>query len=177
MDFAPQELGNHIMGSTISAGPDRMSGAGRAGVPQIVSIGCYDLVDFVGWQEVPIKLAGQEQHAHNRLLSSVMMTPDQRREMARAIATQLSKAQGPVTVLLPLQGGNEWDRPGGPLCDPDGLTAFIEELRAVLPSNVVLSELEAHINDPAFTKAALAQVDAWIAEGVLPGVSSAKPYS
>src|SRR6056300_836648 len=46
MDFAPQELGNHIMGSAISAGPDRMTNAGKTGTPQIVSIGCYDLVDI-----------------------------------------------------------------------------------------------------------------------------------
>ncbi len=168
MDFAPQELGNHIMGSSLSAGPDRMTGAGRAGTPQLVSIGCYDLVDFVGWQAMPPKLAGQEVHAHNRLLSSVMMTADQRREMAQAICTQLATAKGPVTLLLPVQGGNEWDRPGGPLSDPEGLAAFLGEIRARCPANVTLVELDAHINDPAFAEAALAQIDAWIAAGVLP---------
>lgn len=168
MDFAPQELGNHIMGSSISAGPDRMTGAGRAGVPQIVSVGCYDLVDFVGWQEVPAKLAGQELHAHNRLLSSVMMTKGQRQEMARAMAGQLAQATGPVTLILPTRGGNEWDRPGGPLSDPEGLVAFIEALRDALPEAVALVELDAHINDPAFADAALAQVDAWITDGMLP---------
>lgn len=172
MDFAPQELGNHIMGSTISAGPDRMTGAGRSGTPQIVSIGCYDLVDFIGWQDAPAKLAGQEQHAHNRLLSSVLMTRDQRREMARALAGQLAQATGPVTLLLPVQGGNEWDRPGGPLSDPAGLAAFIAELRDAVPDNVALTELDTHINDPAFAEAALAQVDAWIADGTLPGPSA-----
>ncbi len=168
MDFAPQELGNHIMGSSLSAGPDRMTGAGRAGTPQLVSIGCYDLVDFVGWQAMPPKLAGQEVHAHNRLLSSVMMTADQRREMAQAICTQLATAQGPVTLLLPVQGGNEWDRPGGPLSDPEGLAAFLDEIRTRCPANVTLVELDAHINDPAFAEAALAQIDAWIAAGILP---------
>ncbi|MEJ2030741.1 MAG: Tm-1-like ATP-binding domain-containing protein, partial [Maritimibacter sp.] len=135
MDFAPQELGNHIMGSSLSAGPDRMTGAGRAGTPQLVSIGCYDLVDFVGWQAMPPKLVGQEVHAHNRLLSSVMMTADQRREMARAICTQLATAKGSVTLLLPVQGGNEWDRPGGPLSDPEGLAAFLGEIRTGCPAN------------------------------------------
>lgn len=168
MDFAPQELGNHIMGSSLSAGPDRMTGAGRSGTPQIVSIGCYDLVDFVGWQAMPPKLVGQEVHAHNRLLSSVMMTADQRREMARAICTQMATAKGPVTLLLPVQGGNEWDRPGGPLSDPEGLAAFLDEIRAGCPANVTLVELDAHINDPAFAEAALAQIDTWIAAGLLP---------
>ncbi|WP_417208982.1 Tm-1-like ATP-binding domain-containing protein [Antarctobacter sp.] len=169
MDFAPQEVGNHLMGSTISAGADRMTGAGRSGTPQIVSIGCYDLVDFVGWQEVPARLAGQEVHAHNRLLSSVMMTADQRREMARAICDKLAGASGPVVLLLPLQGGNEWDRPGGPLSDPEGLRGFLEEIRASCPANVQLVELDAHINDPAFAETALAVFDGWATGGHLRG--------
>ncbi len=167
MDFAPQEVGNHLMGSAISAGADRLTGAGRAGVPQIVSIGCYDLVDFVGWQDVPPKLAGQEVHAHNRLLSSVMMTPGQRREMAREICAKLATATGPTTLILPVQGGNEWDRPGGPLSDPEGLAAFVDELRAHCPDNVTLIELDAHINDPEFAEAALDVLDGWGAAGVV----------
>ncbi len=165
MDFAPQEVGNHLMGSAISAGPDRMTNAGATATPQIVSIGCYDLVDFVGWQEVPPRLAGQEVHAHNRLLSSVMMTADQRREMAREICAKLATARGPTTLILPLRGGNEWDRPGGPLSDPEGLAAFVAEIRAHCPANVTLVELDAHINDPAFAEAALAVFDDWLAAG------------
>ena len=168
MDFAPQEVGNHIMGSSISAGPDRMTNAGKAGIPQIVAPGCYDLVDFVGWQGPPARVAGQEVHAHNRLLSSVMMTADQRREMARAMCVRLAEAKGPVVLLLPLQGCNEWDRPGGPLCDADGLAAFIDEVRVRCPDNVALREIDCHINDPAFSTAALEVVDAWIAQGTLP---------
>ena len=167
LDFAPQELGNHIMGSTISAGPDRMTNAGASATPQMVSIGCYDLVDFIGWQDVPPKLSGQEVHAHNRLLSSVMMTPDQRREMAQAMCTQLAGAKGPVNLILPLEGGNEWDRPGGPLHDAEGLAAFIDEIRALCPDNVTLIELESHINDAAFSDRVLAEFDAWVVSGVV----------
>ena len=168
MDFAPQEVGNHLMGSSISAGADRMTAAGLAGIPQMVSIGCYDLVDFVGWQQTPPKLADQETHAHNRLLSSVMMSPDQRREMAHEMCAKLSSATGPTTLFLPLQGGNEWDRPGGPLSDPAGLAAFIDELRAHCPENVNLVEIDCHINDAAFTDHVLSTVDDWQARGHLP---------
>lgn len=169
MDFAPQEVGNHLHGSAISAGPDRMTAAGRAGVPQIVSIGCYDLVDLVGWQPLPEHLHDRPAHAHNRLLTSVIMTPDERRQMARVICERLAGAKGPVVVLLPVQGGNEWDRPGGPLSDAEGLAAFVQEMRARCPANATLIELDAHINDPEFAKAALGVVDDWRKKGVLGG--------
>ena len=167
MDFAPQEVGNHLMGSTISAGADRMTHAGRRGIPQIIAPGCYDLVDFVGWQDPPARLTGQDVHAHNRLLSSVMMTAAQRQEMARTLCARMGQATGPVTFILPRQGCNEWDRPGGPLSDAEGLAAFVAEMQAHCPPNVRLIDLDAHINDAAFAAAALDVLDGWIAEGLV----------
>ncbi|HFQ15194.1 MAG TPA: UPF0261 family protein, partial [Rhodobacteraceae bacterium] len=167
MDFAPQELTNHIMGSSISAGPDRMRNAGRAGIPQIVAPGCYDLVDVVGWQPLPERFQGHEVHAHNRLLSSILLGADERREVARAICGQLAGAEGPAVLILPLAGCNEWDREGAPLHDAEGMAAFVDEIRAACPANLRLLELEAHINDAAFAECALAVFDNWLDEGTL----------
>ncbi|MEO0937199.1 MAG: Tm-1-like ATP-binding domain-containing protein [Pseudomonadota bacterium] len=167
LDFAPQEVGNHMLGSAISAGPDRLTGAGRAGVPQIVSIGCYDLVDLVGWHDIPVALQGQEIHAHNRLISAVAMTQAQRRAMARMMCAKLAEATGPTTILLPLHGGNEWDRTGGILEDKEGLQAFIEELRLSCPKNVILDEIDAHINDEGFAVRTLKLIDDWRRAGTI----------
>ncbi|GAA4218759.1 uncharacterized protein (UPF0261 family) [Sagittula marina] len=167
MDFAPQEVGNHLMGSALSAGADRMTNAGANGTPQMVSIGCYDLVDFIGWHNVPEALRGQEVQTHNRLLSSVLMTTEQRCAMARELCAKLANAQGQTVFLLPMHGGNEWDRAGGPLSDPDGLAAFVGAVREACPANVVLKEVDAHINDAAFVDAVLGQFDQWCAAGVI----------
>lgn len=167
LDLAPQEVANQLFGSAITAGPDRMTNAGRAGIPQIVSIGCYDLVDLVGWQPLPAALQGRPAHAHNRLLKSVVQTPDERRMMARTMYEKLSHAKAPVTFVLPAHGGNEWDRAGGPLCDAEGLAAFCDELRKKAPSNVKFVELDAHINDMAFTEVVLAELDSWISDGTV----------
>lgn len=167
MDFAPQEVANHHFGSAISAGPDRMTAAGRAGVPQMVSIGCYDLIDFVGWHELPARFADTPAHAHNRLLTSVVQTAAQRREVARLICNKLAEAKGPTTFFLPTQGGNEWDRAGRPLSDPGALAAFCEEIRARCPANVTLVELDAHINDPVFAETVLQQFDDWVASDIV----------
>lgn len=167
MDFAPQEVANHLFGSAISAGPNRMTGAGRAATPQLVSIGCYDLIDLVGSHPMPEKLSGRPAHAHNRLLTSVVQTPGERRLMARTICERLALSKAPVTFLLPLKGGNEWDRIGGPLHDAEGLAAFTQAIRTHCPGNVRLLELDAHINDAAFTIAALAVLDGWIVDGTV----------
>ncbi|GAB1365074.1 Tm-1-like ATP-binding domain-containing protein [Rhodobacter sp.] len=120
MDFAPQEVGNHLFGSAITAGADRMTNAGLRGIPQMVSIGCYDLVDVVGWQPPPERFRDAPSHAHNRLLSSYVQSPEERRMMAREMAGKLATASGKTSLFLPKQGGNEWDREGGPRPMPQG---------------------------------------------------------
>ena len=166
MDFAPQEVSNHLFGG-LSAGADRLTNAGRAATPQLVAPGCYDLVDFVGWQGVPEPFEGRPIHAHNRLLSSAVLEPDERRTVAREMCMKLAQAQAPVAVVLPTQGCNEWDRPGGDLHDAEGLAAFCGELRRACPDNVALHELDCHINDADFCARVLEIFDSWTAKGVV----------
>ena len=166
-DFATQEVGNHIHGSAITAGEDRLTGAGRAGVPQIVAPGCYDLVDLVGWQPIPEALKRLPSHAHNRLITSVVLDAEGRRAVARALCRRLACATGPTVFLMPLGGCGEWDRPGNDLHDADGLAAFTETMRADCPANTDLREIDAHINDAAFAETALAIFDDWCAQGIV----------
>lgn len=167
MDFAPQEVVNHLFGSGISAGADRMTNAGAKGIPQIVAPGCYDLVDFIAWQAPPDRLKDRPAHAHNRLLASAVIDAEERRDVAREICRKLSGAKGPTVFLLPVKGCNEWDREGAELHDTAGLAAFCEEMQKACPANVNLQRQECHINDEAFAKAALAVLDGWIADGTV----------
>ncbi|OWY03948.1 hypothetical protein B6V75_11135 [Thioclava sp. F1Mire-8] len=168
-DFATQEIGNHLHGSAISAGADRMTNAGASGTPQIVAPACHDLVDMIGWQPLPDKWAEHPSHAHNRLLTSVVLDHAERRAVARAHCEKLAGAKGPTALLLPLGGVHELDRPGLDLHDSEGLAGFFEEIRACAPDTVALHEVDAHINDPDFAATALAIFDAWREDGVIKG--------
>ena len=166
-DFCTQELGNHIHGSNISAGADRLTNAGRHGTPQLVAPGCYDLVDIVGWKPIPDKWAHHMSHAHNRLLTSIVLDHEARRAVARAHAVQLAQATGPVTLLLPQDGLGEWDRSGADLNDSQGLAAFLSEMEATCPANVTTVKIKGHINDPIFAQTALEIFDDWCARGIV----------
>jgi uncharacterized protein (UPF0261 family) len=170
MDFSLQELVNHLGGSVVTSGPDRLRGAGRAGVPQIVAPGATDMVDYPAWGACPPRWADRPSHAHNRLIASACIDLGMRREVAREIGTRLGAATGPVCLLQPLDGVEEWDRPGAPLHDPEGLAALHDELATAVTAPVQRRAVAAHINDPAFAEAALAVLDAWVREGrVAPG--------
>jgi uncharacterized protein (UPF0261 family) len=166
-DCCTQELGNHVNGSNISAGADRLTNAGANGTPQIVAPGCYDLVDIVGWQPLPDKWADHPKHEHNRLLTSIVLNEDERKLVARAHSAQLASATGPVTVLLPEHGLGEWDREGAELHNQVGLDQFLQELENTLPANVQAERIDCHINDAAFAEKALEVFDGWRAEGLI----------
>lgn len=168
MDFCLQELSNHVHGSVVTSGPARLTGAGRAGTPQLVAPGAIDMIDFAGWQPCPPAMQGRAAHAHNRLLWSVAASADERRATARAVAERLGQARGPVHLLLPLHGVEQWDRPGLPMHDPPARDAFFDALHAHLPPGMQTTAVDAHINDDAFTDAALAVFDRWLDAGVVP---------
>jgi uncharacterized protein (UPF0261 family) len=167
LDFCTQELGNDVHGSNISAGADRLSNAGQFGTPQIVAPGCYDLVDIVGWQPLPDKWSNHQRHEHNRLLTSIVLGEEERKQVARAHSVQLAKATGPVAMILPERGLGEWDREGANLHDQEGLNIFLKELEDTLPDNVIAHRIDSHINDAAFANKALEIFDDWRTKGLV----------
>ncbi|RWI08831.1 MAG: UPF0261 family protein [Mesorhizobium sp.] len=167
LDLALPELGNLMVGSVVNAGADRLRNAGAVGIPQIVSPGCADLIDFAGWQEIPATYADRPFHAHNRLIKSSALSPDERRALIRDVADRLAAAKAPVAFLMPLEGVEEWDREDGPAHDPAGLAAMIDEVRRVIKAPIGLTEVACHINDAAFSDKVLEIIDGWIADGTI----------
>lgn len=168
MDFAGCELGNLMAGSVVNAGKDRHRAAGRAGIPQIVAPGCMDLIDFAGWQDIPEQFKDRPIHTHNKLVKNTYYNADERCEIAREMNKRLGESKAPTHLIIPREGIEEWDRPGGDCHDAEGLAAFIGELSATVAPSVQVTELDAHINDPEFSAAALEIFDQWVADGKVP---------
>ena len=169
MDFSLQEVVNHENGVlATSAGADRLENAGRMGIPQIVAPGAIDMVDIPSWLPVPPHWAARPYHAHNRLVGSIITDQEGRREAARSILRKLDRALGPVAFILPAGGIEEWDQPGQPLHDPEGLQAFVDTIRLGVKPPIIFYDMPDHINSPAFAQKALAIFDEWVASGVIP---------
>ncbi len=166
-DFCVQEVTNAHSGSMVTSGPDRMENAGRAAIPQIVAPGAVDMVDLPAWQNVPEAFEGRPYHVHNRLIASITVASEQRREVARIIAAKLANATAPVAFILPSGGVQEWDQHGEPLHEPEALEAFLDEMRKVAPVRVALEEVDAHINAPDFAIRALEVFDRWVEQGIV----------
>lgn len=167
-DFCTQELANWAQGSCVHAGNNRLLGAGRAGIPQLVAPGAMDLVDLPEWQPLPTHFEANSYHAHNRLLGSVVMNKQQRQTVAQLMAERLAQSKAPVHVLLPEQGIETWDRVGEGLHQPEDLAAFLTTLEEGLNQyQLPYSRLACHINDQYFIDAALQVFDTWVEMGLV----------
>lgn len=172
LDLCLQEVGNEVHGSVVTSGRDRLETAGAMGIAQIVAPGALDMIDLQTWKPLRADHQGRPYHAHNRLIASVTMNADERRAAARVVADKLSRASGPTAFILPTRGIEGWDRPGEPLHDAPALAAFCDELRSSIKPPVRFEEIDAHINDPAFSDRVLSIFDQWVAEGLIkPGVA------
>lgn len=157
LDLTTTEWADEVAGGNLSAGPDRLGAAARAGIPQVVAPGALDMANFFG-VPVPERHAGRLIHQHNANVALMRTTVAENAEIGRRIAGQLNRATAPVVVLFPLRGVSALDAEGQPFFDPAADQALLDALRRHLSPNVRLVTLDLHINDAAFAQAAVAEL-------------------
>jgi uncharacterized protein (UPF0261 family) len=157
LDLTTTELADEHVGGFLSAGPGRLVAAGRAGIPQVVSTGALDMVNFYALESVPAKFRERTFYRHNANVTLMRTTPEECAAIGADIALKLSSATGPVAVLLPGQGVSAIDKVGQPFDDPVARRALHDAIRTGMPGGDV-RELDLHINDAEFADTAAAKL-------------------
>jgi uncharacterized protein (UPF0261 family) len=154
LDVTTTELADELVGGIFSAGPDRLSAAGRAGIPQVVSVGALDMVNFGPLDAVPEKFRERNLYVHNPITTLMRTTPDECAELGSRLAERLSKTVGPATLFLPLGGISAIAVPGGPFRDDAADQALFGAIHDKLDADkVTLVEMDADVNDDRFADA------------------------
>ena len=168
LDITTTELADELVGGVLSAGPDRLDMAGRLGVPQVVSVGALDMVNFGARATVPPQFESRNLYVHNPSVTLMRTTPEECAELGRQVARKLSAARGPVALFIPLRGISAISGEGGPFFDAAADKALFGALRENVGKNVEMHELDAHINDPEFALAMASRLDEFLLEGGRP---------
>jgi uncharacterized protein (UPF0261 family) len=164
LDITTTELADDLVGGVLSAGPDRLEAAGELGLPQVVSLGALDMVNFGPRETVPPQFEGRNLYVHNPTVTLMRTTPEECAELGRRIARKLSAATGPTVLFVPLKGVSMIATEGGPFHDAAADEALFEALRAGLAKSVEVHELDADVNDPAFADAMANRLDELVRE-------------
>ena len=153
LDVTTTELADELAGGVFPAYPDRLEVAGRLGLPQVVSLGALDMVNFGPKDTVPPRVSRPE---------SLRPQPDRHpdahdaggvrraRPPHRAQAQRRHGGNGAVRS----DGRHLDDRDRGPaVLRPEADEALFAALRNELAESIEVHWVDTHVNDPAFAVA------------------------
>ncbi len=152
LDITTTELADELVGGVLSAGPTRLTDAGKRGIPQVISVGATDMVNFGPKDTVPAKFEGRLFYQHNPTVTLMRTTPEECEKLGEEIAQKAAAAVGPTAIYLPLKGVSAIDQPGKAFDDPQARERLYQAIRQH-HGQTELVELPLHINDPQFAEA------------------------
>lgn len=151
LDITTTEWADEVCGGVLSAGPNRLEAAARAGIPQVVVPGCIDMCNFWAPETVPQKYKDRLFYQWNPNVTLMRTTPEENARMGAIFAEKLNQARGPVAIFIPLKGVSELDAPNKPFWWPEANQAFIAALKRDLRSDIPVILMNNNINDPEFS--------------------------
>ena len=158
IDTTTTEVPDLLFGGVFPCTEDRFGAVIRTKLPYVGSVGAVDMVNFGGRETVPAQYAGRNLYVHNAQVTLMRTTPEENARIGTWIVERLNRMEGPVRFLLPLAGVSLIDAPGKPFHDPAADAALFDAIRAGWREapNRRLVEIDANVNDPAFSDALVA---------------------
>jgi uncharacterized protein (UPF0261 family) len=166
LDLTTTELADDLVGGVLSAGPDRLTAAGAAGLPQVIAPGALDMVNFGPPSMIPDKFADRLFFEHNPTVTLMRTTPEEMAELGTRIGRKAAAATGPTEVFWPDRGVSALDADGQPFRDEAADEASREALeRELTAAGRTLQRIDVNINDPSFAVAMADRLHQMITDG------------
>ena len=168
LDIATIEVANEMYDAMLAGGPDRLTVAAGLGLPQVICPGAIAILVYGEPSSVPPPFNTRKLIPHSPLITDVRLNKDEQVAVAKELAKRLQGNTGPCTFMIPRDGFDSYSAVGQGFYDPAADAAFIDALKADLPSSVKVIERDTHIDDPAFaTEIALTLVAQMKRAGIL----------
>ncbi|GLQ53142.1 Tm-1-like ATP-binding domain-containing protein [Devosia nitrariae] len=153
LDLTTTELADALVGGIFPAHDGRLTMAGKHGVPQVVSLGALDMVNFGPRASVPARFEGRLLYEHNANITLMRTTPEECAVLGRQIGERLAAADAPTRLFIPKAGISAIAVVGGVFHDPDADAALLNGIQEGAGGQVEITELDLDINDSAFAQA------------------------
>ncbi|OSA90813.1 UNVERIFIED_ORG: hypothetical protein B2H98_15940 [Clostridium botulinum] len=155
LDLTTTEWCDELVGGVLGAGKNRLEAAGKNNIPQVVSVGALDMVNFGPVDTVPKKFEGRNFYKHNPTVTLMRTTVEENKIIGEKIAEKLNMATGKTALFLPLKGVSMLDEKGQKFYGEEEDKMLFDTLKNCINKDVVeIEELNIAINDKAFGEAA-----------------------
>ena len=153
LDITTTELADELVGGVLTAGPGRLTAASELGVPQVISVGALDMVNFGAPETVPQEFADRLFYQHNPVVTLMRTSVSECRQLGKEVGRKVAMSNGSAEVLFPRQGVSAIDAEGQAFEDQEARIALLEGLKLTCGAER-MEVMDAHINDPEFAQAA-----------------------
>lgn len=155
LDLTTTEWADQVVGGVLAAGEARCEAAVAKKIPQVVSVGACDMVNFGSIDTVPKEFAGRNFYKHNPTVTLMRTSVAENAKIAEKLASKWNKAQVPMTVLSPKRGVSMIDADGQPFNGVEERKTLFDTLKANINNELVeIRELDNNINDADFAETA-----------------------
>lgn len=155
LDLTTTEWCDQIVGGVLAAGSERCEAAPKNKVPQVVSVGALDMVNFGPYDTVPEKFKNRNLYKHNPTVTLMRTTKDENIQIGQTIADKLNMATNKTSLFIPLKGVSAIDAEGQPFYGPEEDNILFETLKdKVNRDKIEVIEMNNNINDKEFAEAA-----------------------
>ena len=153
LDLTTTEWADQLVGGILNAGEKRLEAAVDAKVPQVVSLGALDMVNFGPFETVPEQFKERLFYKHNPTVTLMRTTVEENKVLGKIIAEKLNKAQTEIILTIPEKGFSGIDVVDGPFYFPEADLALINSIKEHLNNEkVYVIELNNAINDQEFAE-------------------------
>ncbi len=162
-DYGLGEIPDEMYDGLRAAGPERLTVAGKLGLPQVICPGGLEHIGLLTEPNtIPARYEGYDVAFHNPIILAIRLKASEMVEVAREVNKRLSHTTDKAYFMMPNRGTSRYGVAGAELHDPEGDAAFLAEIKSGLPDNIELLERDLHAEDPAFVKEAVDRLIALI---------------
>lgn len=150
LDYSIIEVSNEMHHALLAGGPERLTTAGKLGLPQVICPGALEVLVFNEPETVPARYQGRTLIRHSPQITDLRLNREEMVEVGKEVARRLQYTEGDATFMIPAAGYDSYAVKGMGFYDPEADAAFVAELKAGLPESIRVIERDTHIEDPAF---------------------------
>ncbi len=156
-DYGLGEIADGIWGVLRAGGPERLTVAGKLGLPQVVVPGGSEHLGIL--VNEPNKIpAGYENHQitwHSPYVFVPRLNAEEQGQVAKVIGEKLSHSTKDTLFLMPLKGVSSYSAEGGELYNTELDDVYWESLQKELPNTIEVESMDVTAQDQALVERAV----------------------
>jgi len=150
LDYSTIEVSNEMYHALLAGGPDRLTTAGKLGLPQVLCPGAIEVLVFNEPETVPARYHDRTLIRHSPQITDLRLNREEMAAVGKEVARRLQHTRDDSVFMIPTAGYDSYAVKGQGFFDPEADSAFVEELEAGLPPGIRVVKRDTHIEDPAF---------------------------